>query len=121
MDATLFSAARFGIDVALKVTLLVSLVLLLMAGLRRLSASSRHLLAMLGLAGALALPFVGLLAPSVAVPLVPSVLPAPAPRRADPAAAHAVGKTVHAMQSSDSDGEGSDHAGTPATLDTSEP
>ena len=83
MDATLLSAGRFAIDVALKVTILVSLVLLLIAGLRRLSASSRHLLAMLGLAGALALPFVGPLAPSVAVPLVPSVLPAPAARQTE--------------------------------------
>ncbi|MDQ6892957.1 MAG: tetratricopeptide repeat protein [Acidobacteriota bacterium] len=76
MDTNLFSAAKFGVDVVLKVTLLVSLVLLLIGGLRRLSASSRHLLAMLGLAGALALPFVGLIAPSVAIPLVPSLLPA---------------------------------------------
>ena len=43
MDSTLFSAARFGLDVVLKATLLVSLVLLLIGGLRRLSASSRHL------------------------------------------------------------------------------
>src|SRR6476659_5012377 len=119
MDATFFSLGRFAIDVALKVTLLVSLVLLLIAGLRRLSASSRHLLAMLGLAGALALPFVGLLAPSVAVPLVPSILPAPAPR-AESVGARASGRAVEAMKPSDSRAEENDNAVTPATLDASE-
>ena len=120
MDATLFSAGRFAIDVALKVTLLVSLVLLLIGGLRRLSASSRHLLAMLGLAGALALPFVGFLAPSVAVPLVPSILPAPAPGPAELIAARAPGKAVHAMRSEPA-AEKDDTGVTPATLQTSDP
>ena len=99
MDATLLSAGRFAIDVALKVTLLVSVILLLMVVFRRVSASSRHLLAMLGLAGALALPFLGPLVPSVAVPLVPSVLPAPV-NRASMSSGRASSETVQAVKTS---------------------
>ena len=79
MNALALSAARFGLDLSLKVTFLLSLALLSIYGLRRLSASARHLVAMLGLAGALALPLATAVVPSFSIPLVPSLLPAETP------------------------------------------
>ncbi|MEO8429985.1 MAG: M56 family metallopeptidase [Acidobacteriota bacterium] len=80
MDPQTFAlaAARFGLDLSLKVTFLLALVLLTLYGLRRLSASARHLVAMLGLAGALALPLATAVVPSFSIPLVPRLLPADA-------------------------------------------
>ena len=79
MNALALSAARFGLDLSLKVTFLLALALLSIYGLRRLSASARHLVAMLGLAGALALPLATAVVPSFSIPLVPSLLPAETP------------------------------------------
>ncbi|MFN2635329.1 MAG: M56 family metallopeptidase [Thermoanaerobaculia bacterium] len=70
------SALRFGLDASLKATILLALVLLLAAAWRPLSAATRHLIAVLGLAGVLALPLAAPFVPSMSVPLVPSLLPA---------------------------------------------
>src|SRR6202171_6516383 len=67
-------AIRFGLDVTLKATILFALALLLAVAIPRLSAAARHLLAILGLAGALALPLTTPLVPSVSVPLLPSLV-----------------------------------------------
>ena len=75
---TALDAIRFGLDATLKATILFALALLLAAGIPRLSAAARHLLAMLGLAGALALPLTAPLVPSVSVPLLPSLVAVPA-------------------------------------------
>jgi beta-lactamase regulating signal transducer with metallopeptidase domain len=84
METLVLTAIRFGLDVTLKATLLLALVLCLVAAIRRASAALRHLAAMLGLAGALALPVLTLFAPHISVPLVPSLLP-PASSLAAPA------------------------------------
>ncbi len=83
MDTPMLSIIRFGLDATLKATLLLALVLCLVVALRRASAAVRHMAAVLGLAGALALPFVGLFVPRVSIPLVPSILP----NSVDPASA----------------------------------
>src|SRR5215472_9233126 len=74
MQTILPTAIRFGLDVTLKATLLLVLVFCLVAALGRASAAFRHLAAVLGLAGVLALPLVTLGVPRVAVPLVPRLL-----------------------------------------------
>ena len=71
METTLLSAVRFGIDVTIKATLLVAIVLVLLAALRRSSAAGRHMLASFALAGALALPLLAPVMPRVGVPLLP--------------------------------------------------
>ncbi len=68
-------AIRFGLDASWKATLLLALALCLAAAWRPLSAASRHLIVLLGLAGALALPLIAPLVPSISIPLVPSLLP----------------------------------------------
>ncbi len=73
------SALRFGLDASLKATILLALILLLAAAWRPLSAASRHLIAVLGLAGVLALPLAAPFVPSISVPLVPTLIPAAAP------------------------------------------
>ncbi|HXM78847.1 MAG TPA: M56 family metallopeptidase [Thermoanaerobaculia bacterium] len=75
---TALDAIRFGLDVTLKATILFALALLLAVAIPRLSAAARHLLAILGLAGALALPLTAPLVPSVSVPLLPSLVAVPA-------------------------------------------
>ncbi|MEP6768056.1 MAG: M56 family metallopeptidase [Acidobacteriota bacterium] len=72
------SALRFGLDASLKATILLALVLLLAAAWRPLSAATRHLIAVLGLAGVLALPLAAPFVLSISIPLVPSLLPAAA-------------------------------------------
>ena len=78
ITTTALDAIRFGLDATLKATILFALALLLAAGIPRLSAAARHLFAMLGLAGALALPLTAPLVPSVSVPLLPSLVAVPA-------------------------------------------
>src|SRR3984893_7519751 len=75
---TALDAIRFGLDVTLKATILFALALLLAVAIPRLSAAPRPLLAILGLAGALALPLTAPLVPSVSVPLLPSLVAGPA-------------------------------------------
>jgi len=79
MEESVAAAVRFVLDVALKATVLLSLVGLALAALKRKSASVRQLVATLGLAGALALPGVTLLAPRWEIPLLPSPVPDRAP------------------------------------------
>ena len=73
MEHTIVSAIRFALDIGLKATVLLALALALLAALRRYSAAGRHMLAMLALAGALALPLIALWspAPHVSVPVFP--------------------------------------------------
>jgi beta-lactamase regulating signal transducer with metallopeptidase domain len=94
METFALAATRFGLDITLKATLLLALVLCLVAAIRRASAALRHLAAMLGLAGALALPVVTLFAPRISVPLVPSFLP---PGLSEATPAPSVGATEKAV------------------------
>ncbi|MEO6323793.1 MAG: M56 family metallopeptidase [Thermoanaerobaculia bacterium] len=63
------------LDVFLKASLLLSLAALGLLFARRLSAAARHLIGLFGLVGALALPPLALLVPTVHVPLLPSLVP----------------------------------------------
>lgn len=76
METAALTAIRFGLDVTVKTTLLLALALCLVAALSRASSALRHLAAMLGLAGALALPVASVVAPRIQVPMVASLLPA---------------------------------------------
>src|SRR5512134_1455532 len=78
MPENLLVAVRFAFDLFLKATLLLAMTVAALFLLRRASAAVRQLVATLGLAGALALPVVSLLAPRWEIPLVPNPLPAAA-------------------------------------------
>ncbi len=77
MEMNLANAVRFALDIALKATVLLLMTGVALAALRRASASARQLVATLGLAGALLLPAVTLVAPRWEIPLVPNPVPAP--------------------------------------------
>jgi hypothetical protein len=74
MNATMATAIRFALDIALKATLLFSMTALATALLRRSGAAARHMAATAGLLGALALPFLTLVLPPLDLPVFPSIL-----------------------------------------------
>jgi beta-lactamase regulating signal transducer with metallopeptidase domain/Flp pilus assembly protein TadD len=73
MNETTISGIRFGVDIALKATLLFSFTSLAIGLLRRSGAAARHLAGTAGLIGALALPLLTLALPRWEI----GVLPAP--------------------------------------------
>ena len=77
MEVNLAHAIRFALDIALKATVLLLLTGVVLAALRRASASARQLVATLGLAGTLLLPAVTLVAPRWEIPLLPNPVPVP--------------------------------------------
>jgi beta-lactamase regulating signal transducer with metallopeptidase domain/tetratricopeptide (TPR) repeat protein len=83
MNGNLSILVRFGLDVVVKATVLFALTAAALFLLKRSSASVRQLVASLGLAGALALPAVSLLAPRWEVPLFRDPVPETAPTLED--------------------------------------
>jgi beta-lactamase regulating signal transducer with metallopeptidase domain/tetratricopeptide (TPR) repeat protein len=83
MNGNLSILVRFGLDVVVKATVLFALTAVALFLLKRSSASVRQLVASLGLAGALALPAVSLLAPRWEVPLFRDPVPETAPTLED--------------------------------------
>ena len=75
MEANLANALRFALDIALKATILLIGTGVALAALKRASASTRQLVATLGLAGTLLLPAATLVAPRWEIPLVPNPVP----------------------------------------------
>lgn len=85
MEENVATAIRFALDITLKATVLFLLTGLALAALKRASAAARQLVAMLGLAGALLLPVVSLVAPRWEIPLVPNPVPPASLTSASPA------------------------------------
>jgi beta-lactamase regulating signal transducer with metallopeptidase domain/tetratricopeptide (TPR) repeat protein len=77
MEMNLANAIRFALDIALKATVLLLATGIALAALKRASASTRQLVATLGLAGTLLLPAITLVAPRWEIPLVPNPVPVP--------------------------------------------
>ena len=75
MSPVTLTLLRFGLDVTLKVTLLLVLAELALFAARRSPAAVRHSLAIFALIGTLALPIATLLVPHWEIPIVPSLLP----------------------------------------------
>jgi len=75
MSPVTLTLLRFGLDVTLKVTLLLVLAELALFAARRSPAAMRHSLAIFALIGTLALPIATLLVPRWEIPIVPSLLP----------------------------------------------
>jgi beta-lactamase regulating signal transducer with metallopeptidase domain/tetratricopeptide (TPR) repeat protein len=75
MSPVILTVLRFGLDVTLKVTLLLVLAELTLLAARRSPAAVRHSLAVFALIGTLALPIATLLVPRWEIPIVPSLLP----------------------------------------------
>ena len=84
MEMNLANAIRFALDIALKATVLLLATGIALAALKRASASTRQLVATLGLAGTLLLPAVTLVAPRWEIPLVPNPVPLASPAPATP-------------------------------------
>jgi beta-lactamase regulating signal transducer with metallopeptidase domain/Tfp pilus assembly protein PilF len=71
MDALDLQFARFVLDIAVKTTALLAVTGLALLALRRASAATRHLVAVAGLAGALAIPALASFLPAWDLPVLP--------------------------------------------------
>ncbi len=84
MSPVILTLLRFGLDIALKVTVLLVAAEVALLLLRRAPAALRHSVSTFALIGALALPVAALLVPRWQFPVVPSLLPEKAETAARP-------------------------------------